>query len=311
MAFQRVVVYGAGATGSYLGARLCSVIPVTLIARQEHVEAVKGRGLFVGGKADIFVPPGRIQAATGVSALSAGCLVLVTVKLTGAAEAGRDLARLARPDSAFVLAQNGLAGRELFLAGAGRQLTVVRAIASCGVDFREAGKVEYWGGGLSFEPGPLGAELVELFRRAGVEAEESPDFEKALWKKLAANCVINPITALLEVRNSGAMAPELAGLRRAIVAEVAALAAAEGHPLPEDLGQRIEDGLESGGNRSSMLQDILLGRPTEVEYLCGFVERRSAELKLSAPVNAALAALVRAKSASRDPDTGASGGPGN
>jgi 2-dehydropantoate 2-reductase len=167
------------------------------------------------------------------------------------------------------------------------------------VDFREAGKVEFWGGGVTLEKGERSAELIELFRRAGVEADESPDFETALWKKLAANCVINPITALLEVRNAGAMVPELTGLRRAVVDEVAALAAAEGHPLPGDLAERIEKGLESGGNRSSMLQDILLGRQTEVEYLSGFVECRSIERKLSAPVNAALAALVRAKQAAR------------
>jgi len=49
-------------------------------------------------------------------------------------------------------------------------------------------------------------------------------------------------------------------------------------------------------NRSSMLQDVLLGRETEVEFLNGFVAERSAELGLDAPVNAALAALIRARS---------------
>ncbi len=296
MAFKRVVVYGAGAVGSYLGARLSAVIPVTLIARREHVEAVKGRGLFVGGQADIFVPPGKVQAVTGISALAEGALVLVAVKLTAAAGAGRELAGLARPDTVFLVAQNGLAGRELFIGGAGRELQVVRAIASCGVDFREAGKIEYWGGGLSFERGARSAELLELFGRAGVEVAESPDFERALWKKLAVNCMVNPLTALLGVRNREVITPALADLRRRLVAEVASLAAAEGHQLPADLADRADGAMLASRNRSSMLQDVLLGRETEVEFLNGFVAERSAELGLDAPVNAALAALIRARS---------------
>ena len=96
MSFDRVVVYGAGAVGSYLGARLAAVLPVVLIARQEHVEAIKGRGLFVSGEVDLFVPPGRIHAATGVSALGPGTLVLVTVKLNALEQAGAGLARQAR-----------------------------------------------------------------------------------------------------------------------------------------------------------------------------------------------------------------------
>jgi 2-dehydropantoate 2-reductase len=297
MAFKHVIVYGAGAVGSYLGARVASVLPVTLIARREHVEAIDGRGLFVGGKADIFVPPGKINAVTGLSALPERSLVLLAVKLTGAVEAGRTLAEMARPDTTFLVIQNGLVGRELLLEGAGRDLTVVRAVASCGVDFRDPGKVEYWGGGLSFEKGPLTSTMMDLFRRADVEVEENPDLDRALWVKLAVNCVINPITALLEVRNSGSLVPELAELRRQIIAEVGALAAAEGHELPGDLAEKIEKGLDSGGNRSSMLQDVLAGRVTEVEFLNGFVVRRSAELGLASPVNATLAALIRAKTA--------------
>jgi 2-dehydropantoate 2-reductase len=295
VAFKRVVVYGAGAVGSYLGARLCSQIPVTLISRREHVEAIKGRGLFVGGDVDLFVPPERINAVTGLSSLPGGALVVVAVKLSGAAEAGEALAAMALPDSVFLLIQNGLVGRELFLDGGKRRLEVVRAVASCGVDFRAAGKVEYWGGGLSFEAGERSAELAELFSAAGVEVSPCADFERELWVKLVANCVINPITALLNVRNSGAMGLELAGLRRQIVAEVTALAAAEGQELDPDLGDQIEKGLASGGNRSSMLQDVTAGRPTEIEYLNGFVARRSEELGLPAPVNSALEALIRAK----------------
>jgi len=294
-AFDRAVVFGAGAVGSYLGARLAAVLPVTLVGRREHVEAVKGRGLLVRGEADIFIPPGKLHAVTGLGALAERALVLVTVKLANLAEAGAELGRLARPDTLFLLIQNGLAGRDLFLAHAGRELTVARAIASCGCDFRDAGMVDFWGGGLSFEPSGRSAGLIALFTRAGVESAESPDFQRALWKKLATNCVANPLTALLGVRNREIVTAELAGLRRRVVEEVSRLAAAEGHPLPAEMPGRVDQSLSASRNRSSMLQDLERGRPTEIEHLNGFVERRSKELGLDAPANAALAALVRAR----------------
>ena len=296
MAFKRVVVFGAGAMGSYLGACLSSVSPVTLVARREHVEAMKGRGLFVGGQADIFLPPEKLHAVTGISTLSEGCLVVVTVKLSATREAGQTLGGLARADTVFLLAQNGLAGRDLFLEGAGGRVSVARAVASCGVDFRDAGRVEFWGGGgLVFEPGQHTEEFMELFSGAGVECAESEDFEKDLWLKLAANCVVNPLSALLDRRNREVITDDLANLRRRIVVEVSALAAAEGHPLPDDAAEHIDAALKKSRNRSSMLQDIQMGRATEVRYLNGFVARRSAELGLEAPTNAALAALVRAR----------------
>jgi len=296
MPFDRAIIFGAGAVGSYLGARLVAELPVTLIGRREHVEAIKGRGLSIRGEADIFIEPGRLFAATGISSIGERVLVLVAVKLTDLEAAGAELGRLGRADTVFLLVQNGMEGREMFLRSAGRPLLTVRAVASCGADFTDAGRVEFWGGGLHLEGSPWTGELVGLFSRAGVECSESPDIEKALWEKLAMNCVANPLTALLGVRNREVAGPELSALRRSVVAEVARLAAAEGHPLPEDLAERIDESLQASRNRSSMLQDIERGRPTEIEHLNGFVARRSAERGLSAPVNAALYALVRAKS---------------
>lgn len=297
MAFEQVVIFGVGALGTLLGARLASVAPVTLVVRPAAARAIRRRGLAVTGQQPLAVAPTELQVVTRLPSLAPNTLVVVGVKLPDLAEAGRLLAPLARADSTFLLIQNGVEGRDLFLQGARRPLVVQRAIASLGAERLGPGHVTFAGGSLVLEPSAASPSLLALFRAAGVTCTESPDFERALWKKLAVNCVANPLTALLGVRNCDVITPELAPVRRAVCGEVTALAARSGHPLPQDLAERIDEALRASSNRSSMLQDLARGRPTEIEFLNGFVAQRSASLGLAAPVNATLAALVRARAA--------------
>ena len=297
--FAHTVIFGAGALGTYLAARLSAVVPVTVVARPAAARTVRRRGLVVVGCQELQVPPDRITVTTLPPPLPPATLAVVAVKLPDLAEAGRCLAPVARVDTTFLLIQNGLVGRELFLAGSGQPLSVVRAVASIGAELLAPGRVAYAGGGLALESGPTANRLLRLLERAGIACSESPDFPRALWKKLAVNCIANPLTALLGVRNCDIVTDELEPVRRAVGAEVAALAAAQGHPLPQDWPARIDENLRASTNRSSMLQDLERRRPTEIEFLNGFVARRSAELGLPAPVNATLAALVRAAAAHR------------
>ncbi len=293
--FARAVIFGAGAVGTYLGVRLAAVLPLTLVVRPEAERTIRRRGLQVHGQFEARIGPGAITVTTRAPSLPPASLVVVAVKLPDLHQAGRDLAAVARDDTTFLLLQNGLVGRELFLAGAGRPLATQRAVASLGAELLGPGRVVFTGGGLSLEPSPVAGPLLELFAKAGIEAAASPDFERALWKKLAVNCVANPLTALLGVRNCEVVTPELEAVRWGAVAEVAALAARHGHPLPDDLPARIDASLKMSTNRSSMLQDLARGRPTEIEFLNGYVARRAAELGLEAPINATLAALLRAR----------------
>lgn len=294
---QQVVIFGAGALGTVLGARLATVRPVALVARPAAARAIRRRGLVVHGEGAARLDPGAVTVTHRPRPFGPRCLVVVAVKLPDLAAAGRSLAALAAEDTCFLLVQNGLEGRELFLGGAGRPLLTQRAIASMGAELLAPGEAVCAGGGLTLERSPCSAALALLFRKAHVPCTESPDFERALWKKLAVNCVANPLTAILDVRNCDVITPDLAPVRRAVCAEVAALAAHAGHPLPEDLPERIDAALGASSNRSSMLQDLTRGRPTEIDYLNGFVARRAEELGLAAPVNATLAALVRARTA--------------
>jgi len=140
---------------------------------------------------------------------------------------------------------------------------------------------------------------------AALGASLDADVAARLWRKLALNACANPLTALLSCRTD-ALAAHAPGRRlvRPVLAELRAVAHASGVGdarlgVPDGGGldafaTGIEDTLSRyGGNVSSMLADVQAARPTEVDYLNGWVARRGAALGVPTPVNAALADLVR------------------
>lgn len=291
--FDSAFILGAGALGSFLGARLSRVLPTTLVGRAPHVEAICREGLRLTGLLDETV---ALNAVTGLPDLPPRALVVVTVKLGGIPKAAEDIARRAREDTTVLLTQNGLEPDEHMreeLKRRGRsRLKVVRTLTSCGCNLARPGEVEYWGGGLTFPGSAEVAPLVEILRRSGLEVAIERDFERAVWTKFAVNCVANPLSAILNVRNREVITPELAPLRRAILDEVRDAARDLGVELPVNLQETAEGALAASGNRNSMLQDIAYGRPTEIGELNGRVVEIARAHGREVPANATLSRLV-------------------
>ena len=139
--------------------------------------------------------------------------------------------------------------------------------------------------------------LQALFQAAGMACELTEDADALLWAKLLVNAAINPLGALLRVPN-GALAEsaDARALMAQVLAEAQAVARALGVALPE--GAALERVLgvcqRTAANRCSMLQDVQRGRVTEIDAINGAIARLGAEKGVSAPLNAALAQLVRA-----------------
>lgn len=284
--FSQIIVYGAGAIGSYLGAR-CSP-PATLVARPDHAAAVAREGLRIAGLVDERVP---LAAAAECPPVAADALVLVTVKMGDVETAGRDLAARVRPDTVVAALSNGL-DPERVLGGI-LDRPVPRVIVQLGATLDGPGRISFWGGNLMLGPGAVEDRIAAAFAPGGLAVERTGDLRRVVWQKLAINCVANPLSALTGRRNRELVDPELAGLREAIVDEVRQLAALEGVVLAPDLRERIDAALGRSANRTSMLQDVERGRPTEIEHLNGLVARRLAERGIAAPVNRGLAQMVR------------------
>ena len=309
---QRVAVVGAGAVGSYFGAMLAQAgHPVTLIGRAAHVEAIARSGLRIERAGGVETLP--IAASVEISAVQGAGLVLFCVKSTDTEAVAAEMAPHLGADALVLSLQNGVEN----VATIARQVrpTVVPAVVYVATAMPEPGLVRHYGRGDlvigairaadAAEPA-LAARLrslADLFAAAKVPVRISADVMAELWSKLMVNCAYNAISGLGQAPY-GAMAklPSIRELQRALVAEVVAVAAADGVALPLEGSLAAMEGLAAAmpGQRSSTAQDMARGKPSEIDHLNGFVARRGRELGVATPTNQALHALVKLVESVRD-----------
>lgn len=265
-------ILGAGSLGSLWAARLARAgLPVRLILRnRQRLEAYRQAGgltLIEAGQAQQYAIPAELpQAHTPIHRLLLAC------KAYDAQQAVASIARRLAPGAELLLLQNGLGSQE----AVARTLPAQRClfVSSTEGAFRPADfQVVFAGQGQNWlgdphDPQPP-AWLSEL-QHAGIAHQWSPDILARLWRKLALNCAINPLTVLYDCRNGelAAHSVEVASLCSELVAllQGCGQAAAAEH-LHEDVLRVID---ATAANYSSMHQDVAQGRRTELSYLLGY-----------------------------------------
>jgi 2-dehydropantoate 2-reductase len=148
------------------------------------------------------------------------------------------------------------------------------------------------------------AEFAAWLSARGVPARVSDNVEGELWWKLVLNCAYNAVSALGQSRYGAMMAmPQVRQVMSDAVREIVALAEARGVRIA--MADPVEAVLRFGElmpqTWSSTAQDLARGRPTEIEYLNGYIVRACDALGLPAPVNRTLYALVKLKEAQQSP----------
>jgi len=292
----RVVVLGAGAVGSFVGALLSRRHEVTLVARRAHAEAVAAAGLRVTGGTDLRSKP---NAVISVAQAPPADLVLLTTKAYDTERALAEASPLlvSRP---FVLSmQNGLSNLDLVEEAVGPSRALA-AVTTHGVTFVAPGHVEHAGAGYT-RLGSRGAPRDEVARLAdelsacGLATEPVDSIDAELWAKAIVNAGINPVAAIAGLPNGALLSdPELQGAMEAACREAIAVATAARAPLPEDdLLERARITAErTAANKCSMLQDLERGRRTEIDAINGRIVALGAQHSVPTPVNATLVALV-------------------
>ncbi|MFQ5665308.1 MAG: ketopantoate reductase family protein [Candidatus Binatia bacterium] len=314
---KRVLIAGAGALGSVFGGFLrLAEHRVTLLGRAAHIEAIAGDGLWIEGLWGTRHAT-ALELATEARQLRGPFdAVLVTVKSYDTRAIAPAVAPLLAADGVMISLQNGLGNADALAAavGAGR---VLAGRVIFGAETVAPGRVRVtvcadsvligaWCAGGDARLDAQAREWAERFAAAGIPSVYCDDICAALWGKVLYNAALNPLGALLGV-HYGALGEnaDTRAIMDAVIDEAFAVARGEGVTLPWDsaAGYRavFYDRLvpSTFHHRSSMLQDIEHGRPTEIDAINGEVWKRGAARGIVTPVNELLTRLVRARQAVR------------
>lgn len=276
---SHVLIIGAGAVGSFYGAILKRAgCTVSVVLRSEY-DIVAANGIVLESPmGDLSFQPDHVYRDGDTN--SAPDYVLLCVKVLPSIDRAALLRPWVGPHTRIALIENGIdIEPELVAAYPGNPL--ISCSAFIAVSRVAPGQVRHSAHGrLIMGSYPRGIDgdcrdLASLFEAGGIEARLTESIVTERWKKCIWNTPLNPLSVLADGAESHAMlnAPGGEQLVREMMAEVCAVAAADGHPLPQ---QKLIDGnIEGTRNmpsfRNSMAQDYLSERPIELDAILGNV----------------------------------------
>ena len=290
---KRVLVIGAGAIGGVFASFLAKVADTVIFdANQAHVDAINKNGLRVSGATESV---SKIPAYTGANELAQYEFdgVMVSVKGMYTEAALRDVKPYLKGNPVMFTIQNGLGNVETMEAAG--DWPIIHGITMEGGQFSAPGKINHMVHGDESWVGPARGDFEstrwfgEIINEAGIKTRVVPDASGAIWSKFIFNATLNPLGALVgAVPEPMYQSDEVYELVSAMMQEGREVAAAQDIELLFDPMHFIDE-LRAGNvpplkHSGSMSYDIIEGRPTEIEFLTGYMARKAKELGVPAPV---------------------------
>jgi 2-dehydropantoate 2-reductase len=296
---MKFLIVGPGALGCLFAARLklAGNEVVLLDYDEQRAQRISEQGVTVTGVSGDYTVP--ITAIVRNHPFEPD-FIMICVKSNNTKEAGEHAFSFVGPDTAVVTLQNGLGNIEILTAIFGQE-KVLGGVTAQGAILLEAGRIRHAGEGETVV-GPEGRggdtprTLVSSLNSAGFEARLVDSVEELIWGKLIINVGINALSAIVRVKNG--RIPDLQGIRRVMedaVGEAIRVAEAKGIHLPyEEPLERVLAVCEATkDNVSSMLQDVLKGKRTEIEMINGAIAKEGKKFGIPTPVNRVLTYLVQ------------------
>jgi len=293
---MKFAIVGAGAIGAFLGAMLARAgEDVTLIARGPHLRAMQAHGVRVRGEIGEFQVD--TKATDDPKAVGEVDAVILTLKAHSVPAIAPSLRPLLGPDTSVVTAQNGFPWWYFYRQGGACEGISLESVDPGGVisqhldPARVIGCVVYPSAEI-VEPGviwhlegtrfaigePDGSKsersrrLAESFIKAGLRCPIRTNIRHDIWVKLMGNVAYNPVSALTRATLIEIVkCPETRALAAAIMGEADSVARKLGIEIGVTIAQRLEGAEKVGHHKTSMLQDIEAGKPTELEAIVGAV----------------------------------------
>jgi len=293
---MNIAVIGAGAIGGHISAKLAAVgESVSVVARGEHLKAIRARGLRLKEGGEEIVA--RVEATDRIADLRRPDLVVLGVKAHQLAPIAADVASILGRETIVLTTQNGIPWWYFFKHGGRYEGHRLESVDPDGIIARHL-PIDAVIAGISYQaaeiesPGvirhveghrlPLAeidgsktarvAALAELFSRAGFKSPVLGDVRTEIWTKLWGNLTFNPLSALTRATLEDICRfPPTRALAAAMMREAQSVGEAFGIRFRLAIDKRIAGAESIGPHKTSMLQDIEHGRRTEIEALLGSV----------------------------------------
>ena len=315
---MKICVFGAGAIGGYMGAKLAEAgADVSLVARGPHLAAMREKGLSLveDGETKTF----QVTATSDPSELGPQDYVIVTLKAHSVPPVVGKMQPLIGDGTTIVSGVNGVPWWYFHKIGGPLEDTrlesvdpgnaqwdgfgpdrVLGCVVYPAADVVKPGTVKHIEGNRFSLGEPDGSKseraqrLSQALASAGLKAPVRPRLRDEIWLKLWGNLSFNPISALTHATLDVLTTDE--GTRavcREMMVEAQAIGEKLGVKFPIDVDRRIEGGREVGAHRTSMLQDLDAGRPMEIDALVGSVQELGRLTETPTPTIDTVLALVK------------------
>ncbi len=315
---MKIAVFGAGAIGGFLGAKLLAAgADVTFVSRGAHRAAIQENGLtlITAGETIILRP----RCCETPAEAGQQDYILLTLKAHSLPAAAPQIAAMVRPDTTFVTAINGVPywyfyalegpwrDRRIESVDPGGKLwdflppaQVLGCVVYPAAEVVRPGVIAHsYGDRFSLgEPDASRSARAEalslLMIKAGLRAPVRTRIRDEIWVKLWGNLCFNPVSALTGATLDRIVGePGLRNLCRAMMSEAKVVAERLGVHFAVSLDQRLAGAAEVGVHKTSMLQDLERGRPMEIDALLGAVVELGQITGECMPICTSVLALIR------------------
>jgi len=315
---MKACIYGAGAIGGFIGARLAAQgHDVSAVARGATLAALNSRGMRLRSTSGDIAAP--VRASDDPVRLGPQDLVVVAVKEPAMRAVASRIAPLLRPDTIVLTAMNGVQwwffhgmpgpcaqmrlktlDPEGAIATAIPMQHVVGCVVHASCKLPEPGVVQHvMGQGLIIGE-PAGgtsdrvSRLANALDIAGFECRVSERIQQDVWYKLWGNMTMNPVSAFTGATADRILDDDLAhGFCQAVMQEAKTIGAAIGCPIAQTVEERSVVTRKLGAFKTSMLQDVEAGKPLEIDALLAVVREIAQHVNIATPNLDALLGLTR------------------
>lgn len=296
---MKIVVFGAGAIGSFFGGMLSFENKVCLVARKSHVDSIKNDGLKITGKTNFVAKVDAVDSAKKLDFIPD--LIVFTVKSFDTIDGVKQIRSIMDENTLFLSIQNGLDNIKKISEYVGND-DIASCVTTNGVIFQNPGVIEHTGVGDTFlgmlnkKNDPRLLNVLKLLNQAGINSDLSNDIQKDIWIKGIINSCINPVTAFFDCKNGYILKnPVLSRILNKICEESTVVAKSNGIDVTfEEMLQKTKNVIKcTEENFSSMLQSVKKNKRTEIDSINGEIVRIGLENEKDVFINQVLVYLIK------------------